>query len=306
MNFDRDLVEFHYSNILNGFTPFIFDGALYYGRHISTSQIFESNSRALQFKQEYIKNGLQSEYEILRELAANEIWTFDDEQEIILLESQIKDKSKTLSLIFLPTQIKQIRDEIDRLNEKLREKRRKRQDCLTNSIEYKVSADKNEYLIYLSIYKSQEERAWQSFEDFLNEDSEFVEKIMSAYCQCLNQVNSLIIRAIAKSTDARHRIKMCSFANLSNISMFLMDLKQWCAFYDNIYELTDRPEEEVIQDDDKLDGWIETRRAKAKLENSVNNSEGFASFPGATKADMEALGGKNRKAALEAAKQDKV
>lgn len=72
------------------------------------------------------------------------------------------------------------------------------------------------------------------------------------------------------------------FANIDNreLSQDQKGILVWATMYDNIHESMDCPTEDVIKDDDMLDGWFiiqkrknESEKAKSEMEKRINNEK---------------------------------
>ncbi len=295
--FDKEIIECQYSAILSGFSSFLVKKTLLFIKHISPVEIFEAHSLLLTSRARYRSDGLMSEVEILRDCAKKGLWSAADDATLNDLEKRVQTKRKLLGNLALPSQAKQVEGEIRLLLEDVKKKKSIKMGYLTNSWEYRLQQEKVELITYLSIYKTTQKRLWKNFQSFEDEDRDYIFEIMDASSNALNGINSKIIRYIARTTDARHRLKS---PISSQSSIFLLELKQWCEFYDSIFQMGDPPPDHIIEDDDKLDGWLMSRRKS--VQKSVNTNEGFVSHPGATKEDMEILGGVGREDIIKASK----
>lgn len=298
--FDREAVESQYSNILIGFSPFIVKNQTLLLKHLTPLEIFESNTILLGLRDKYKENGLLSEYEILKDLAIKGIWTKSDDLALDSLEKRIQGKRRTLGSLILPSQQKQVEAEIRMMGEELKKKKAEKMVNLTNSYEFRLQQDKVDYLTYLCTYKNVNKKFWKNLKAFEDEDRDFIVEVMESSSKALNDISSRLIRYIARTTDARSRLKTISIGQQSSI--FLLELRQWCDFYDSLSGMVEPPSEDIISDDDRLDGWLMSRRKPSSK--SVNTNEGFVSHPGATKNDMEIMGGVGREDVIKLAEKD--
>lgn len=306
MQYEREFLEVYFHNILNGFSPFVLDGELFLAKHLTSKEIFEANSfitlRASQLKMD----GLATDYEILKKSSERGIWDQNNEQKVVSLQKQIKIKTDTIQKLAFPSQAKPIEAEIKQIKEQIQDIKEERQKLLFHSLECKILMEKRDYLIYLGVYTPERVKYWNSYDIYLENEVETVDKMGDTYYKTINELSSNIIRAVARETDARFRLKAFLMPELTSVAMSMIELKQWCDFYNSIYELPDRPNEDIISDDIKLDGWILSRRLKNESQNSVK-SDGGTSFTGmvAEASDMEFLGGTKTGAVLNIAKQGK-
>lgn len=304
MHYERDLLEVYYHNILNGFSPFVLDGDLFLAKHITSTIMFKANAFALLRAQELKKDGFANEYDLLKSATERGLWDPNNIQKIANLQKEIKIKTETLQKLAFPSQAKTIELEIKHLNNQIKEIKEERQKLLIHSLEYKILLEKRDFLVSEGVYTSQTTRLWNSYDNYLENDAKNTEKIGSSYYSILNELNSYIIRAIARETDARIRLKTFPLPDIQNVSILMIELKQWCDFYNSIYELADRPNEDIIENDEKLDGWLLSRKLKNQVQNSVNSGEGKG-FTGlvTSKEDMQHFNGVATSTALALAKK---
>lgn len=304
MNYDKQIIDSAYHNILNGFTPFIYNDNVFFAKHVSSEDMFMANSFILKSKDLMLKNGILSEYDILKDCCNRGIWSKNKDVEVIQIQKQISKKSETLHLLIMPSQIKQVNLEISELNKKLAEIEKEKSLLTKNSLECKILEDKRDYMCFLCLYNSDLKRVWQSYDDFLNEDSNFINELIVKFYNAISSIDTSLIRAIVRTTDVRFKLKIFSTENIKSVSTLFLELKQWSDFYNSIYELPDRPSDDIIQDDSKLDSWLIGRRSKSTESKSVNNKEGFVGYVGATKEDMEIMNGLGAESVLKVAKAE--
>lgn len=300
MKFDREFLDFCYNSILVGFSPFLFEGDTFFSKHLSSREIFLADAHCLLFRERLKKNEVLGEYDILKDCISKGTWSKSKDDDILFVRKQIEQKQKIIPKLFLLSQVKQVKGEIKQLEKSLLEKESEKQSLLVNSIEYKTRVEKRDYIVYSCLYKSLEERYWASFDDFLSMRSETISALVNKYYECMSLFTEPLLRAIAKDTDARLRFKEYIPPMDSSIKFF--ELKQWCDFYSSIYELTDKPDDAVLQDDEKLDSWVISRRSAQKT--SVNSSGGYTGICDASKEDMEILGGTDRSTLLQIATEE--
>lgn len=87
------------------------------------------------------------------------------------------------------------------------------------------------------------------------------------YTYINNTYNDTTIRQVAKSDDWRNywrgiKLGFKIFGDILTRDQY--SLLSWSQFYDNIYESGECPNDEIIEDDDLLDGWCIFQRKKRK------------------------------------------
>lgn len=303
MRYEASLLEIYLHNILNGFSPFIHDKKLYLAKHLNSTNIFEANAYIISRKEELLEAGCISEYDILKDCIERGVWSRDNDVKMSQLEKVIKTKSDTKEKLLLPSQVKQVEAEVMVFQRELNEIRGLKQSLVLHSIEYKTLLEKRDYLAYLGLYTPQKTHLWNSHELYLENEGSLVEQLSQKYYSTMSEINPSVIRAVARDTDARFRLKMCPMPDFKDLTILLSELRQWCDFYSSIYELSDKPSDDVIQDDDKLDGWLISRRFRNQEQKSVNSNggTGFTGIVG-NREDVEILGGLSSTNVLSAAK----
>lgn len=305
INYDKTTIDFYYHNILNGFSPFLFKGELFLAKHSCSKDAFEANSYMLLAKERLIAQGVENEYTMLKECISRGLWSQKDDIDIQNLQNTIKKKEELISKLFLASDIKKVKAEIKELQTAVTTKENEKFLLLANSLEYLLLVEKRDYLAYLGIYTDRKTQKWPSYDSFTDENSTYISEIIDKYYNTLHEIKPDIIRAIARCTDARIKLKgYCP--NPCEVSVVFLELKQWCDFYNSIYEIDDRPDESIIQNDDKLDGWLSSRKAQNQSQKSVNNSEGYTGIVTECAEDIEFLGGVSKSTVLATVKKDKA
>lgn len=197
--------------------------------------------------------------------------------------------SKTLNT--LRQTIRMVRSKLDVLYEV-----KHRYDHLTP--EGIASSVRSQFLLVETIHNSKHEKLFSC--SFDNADYIFLNRIMDAYVDA--QLSHDTIRSVARSDTWR------SYWNINKLEVFgrppieLTDeqraLVGYSRLYDSIYESADCPPNDIIEDDDMLDGWLIKRRKErerdanekaleSKLAKHSNDTEVF--LPASSKEDIKKI-----------------
>lgn len=115
---------------------------------------------------------------------------------------------------------------------------------------------------------------WPNFDDMLKSPNvNYLKELFLLYTACTEQYTETRLREIARSPE--WRVRWASQKNNLNalfgrqhqdlnIDQFM--LIYWSQIYDMVYEAYERPPEEIIQDDAKLDEWLKKTTEKQKQE----------------------------------------
>jgi hypothetical protein len=125
-----------------------------------------------------------------------------------------------------------------------------------------------------------DDAVWPTFEDFENEqDQDLIAAARTGYSRVLHGLPTKLIRGLGRSVEWRNRWQAISESgaspfegNSANWDRNKLNLIYWSKFYDNIYSHPDCPEERIINDDDALQGWVNTQIAKRGQQKPVGVS----------------------------------
>jgi hypothetical protein len=210
------------------------------------------------------------------------IWNTDKEEKFEALLKDLDQYKINLFRNYINLSIRtSIKTTIDIINQNIDELYTQKHcfDYLT--LEYYAQNIKNQYLIANMIYSVDNEKIF-IYDNFENIDSMFLEKILIEIQK--NSINSSTIKKIA-----RHELWR-SFWNVSKENIFEGKIKDWTDeqrslinftnVLDSVREHMEAPSEEIIKDDDALDGWIlhqnqknEQQKTKQLLDQKFNLSK---------------------------------
>lgn len=220
-----------------------------------------------------IRDGLMTEQEILKDLGQKEIWTKSDDNLIKTLKDEL-DK--------IPSRIDGASKREDRKLSKLRdsilsqlnELSSKRAMLLSTSAERYAEESKVKAFIYISILDEEGQKLWRTWKHFSEfQDTKFIDNLIKEIT--FNKPKEITIkelRAIARSGQWRHKwLAAKSIDNLFGKSVLDLSDEQtmlvyWSQIYDSVYDAYERPPQEVIDDDEKLDEWLDSQSKKANVE----------------------------------------
>jgi hypothetical protein len=185
-------------------------------------------------------------------LLSNNIWLPEYDQKIKNTENQIEDTKVEIYLNFLnPSKKKFFKNSLLTLKKILSQLYDKKNSFNHLSIEEYALSTKNEFIISKSIYNLNNDLVF-SYND--NLDYMFLQNFIHEIYS--NMLTADIIRQIAKSNIWK------SYASTSKIERDILDInddyKLLISFnnmYTNIKQHPECPSEDIISDDDALDGW---------------------------------------------------
>ena len=270
--------EFLISRIIAGYVPITLDNKRFLVHHPNTDITLEANELYIKAYEQAIEEELLDDADILTLLIATGLWSDDKENElekilpehieywkVELYNSILKSNTRATVRKYLIVakdeyaKAHQLRHSLDHLT------------CVGYA-----SYIKNMFLISQTTRYNKKPVNWQTID---------LNQIMNLYHQSL--VDSDTLRMLARSHPWSNiwqtsKVNQKIFDN-THLTSEQQSLISWSIMYDRIYESPECPPDEVIEDDDMLDGWIlvqkrqrEAQKKKYEVENSLNAKMGNA------------------------------
>lgn len=224
-----------------------------------------------------IKEGIKSQAELNNLMYEKGNWTYDEEVLLSQLPKSIDDlKIQMFENIFRESEVNECRKILYAAKEDLARLQDKKSEMYHACAEGQASIEKNKYIIANSLYNIDGSRFLTNDEAYFALDSEFLEEVI--YIYKTNRLNEEQIRQIAKHSSWRFVWSLKKYGNFSSTPIIdmsdeQMSLFSWSLLYDGIYEHSDCPSDEIIKDDDILDGWMLVQKRKREGEKAENDSQ---------------------------------
>ena len=240
------------------------------------SEIYNSHYR------EAYEDGVMTEEETFEWMEAKELWTSEDDESLELLEKEIEScKERIYQSRYVPQTVENLRTVIDTGREQLLEARQKKGYYSPNTCEGMASLEKARYLIKTNTYLNGE------LYDFSLID---VDTVLSAYNSSI--LSEEAIREIARTDPWKVNWYMkdvdaaTMFANKGReLTPNQKNLIIWSKMYDSVQESMDCPSDDVVNDDDMLDGWFILQKKKRDQEKVQSEIEQSTSNPKISNSD---------------------
>jgi len=222
-------------------------------------------------------------------------------------EKGIWDDLKAKNLDLIPTFIKETEGKITKEKNRLSKEKYEKwlrvlqreysyllvthNTMLLNCAEYMANEALMHFLMWECLRNYDDTHLWNKYEDIENStDIEYIEELFGLFVAAIKDMNIKDVRELAKNNGWRVRWRAVdgdlsqlfgrSAQDLTNDQFLLV---YWSGVYDSIYENYERPPDNIIQDDDKLDEWLEEQTEKrqreigqkfySKSENKTTNSK---------------------------------
>tara|TARA_R110002110_G_scaffold14630_1_gene67429 strand:- start:63 stop:1115 length:1053 start_codon:yes stop_codon:yes gene_type:complete len=253
-------------------------------------EIYDSSYKKAYFRGVYLKK------ELLEILVDNEIWAPSYDNHAKKTEEEIEDLKVDAFKSFYDSQkLRNIKMRIRSKERLLVDYRSKKHVLDHTSCEGVASFARSVWLISQTTFlKDGSHYDWSAHP---------ISVVMEHYAS--EQISADTIRGIARRDPWRSMWTQSK--KQSNLlgkpsSMFTKDQLSLCSYasmYDNVYENPESPDEQVIKDDDCLDGWFIAQRRKHEKDKKKKQIEGMISNPKIANSQEVFVVADNQKAANE-------
>ena len=265
-------VEFLLNRIFVGSLFFYFKNDLYELKYATNNIKYHANLIYDNILHEERFNDWIREENMIHHMVSAGLWTYQTDSLITKLEKQIEDLKVDLFKSYLaPDKQKTFRKSLNNARYNLGNILSKKQEFLTHTLEGYALSIKNEYIICNTLYKNNKQIFDNNSKDF---------KSYSYFNDIVNEINKHNITLEQFKFVARSSLWR-SYWNANKNNIFSNQVIDWTddqrtlvnisRMYDNVYENPDCPSDEVINDDDMLDGWMIMQRRKTEKEKKTKN-----------------------------------
>lgn len=207
-------------------------------------------------------------------LSSQNIWNNEKEEQLKILSNRLDDMKIELYLKFLdPTMKKKIKSSIETGKTKIQEMINLKGSMDHLTLEYHAESIKNEHIILNTVYDINDNLVFKE-----TTDTDLFESLVTSINK--SSIGMEKLREVARSDlwksywdAAKWNVFPLPAYNWTDEQRLLINLSK---MYDAVKEHPDAPEDDVIADDDALDGWmlfhkrkVEKERKKTKLMDSV-------------------------------------
>ena len=216
-------------------------------------------------------------------LASKGIWNKQLDNELEKLNKYLEDlKIQLYEALFNDNKKKQIRRQIKSVKDGINKSYSKKYSLDHVTLESHAETARDEFLVAITIKDSYKNPVY-TYENWSKTDNYILQRF-------LNFIQSNIItteqyRELARTEPFRAKWslnKNNTFDTTLN-SPEQITLMMYARMYDNVYEHPERPGEEVIEDDDMLDGWFAKQRKEADQARKKKELDSILDNKGANK-----------------------
>jgi hypothetical protein len=217
-----------------------------------------------------LSEGLPSVPEMEEILVKRGLWSKEKDDSIVSLERQ-REAQKVL--LRKTTRIKANRDRIKNnikgMDKKIWEIRREKEAYLIHTRERRAEEEKLLYLAWACSFDFDlKDRYWETLDEFFQEpDILFRTRVSVDYSIFSMGIPNETIRYIARQPLWRMRFMSSQKSgarlfgrDVCDYSVDMLNITYWSSFYASLSEMmaTERPPEDIIEDDDSLDAFMES------------------------------------------------
>lgn len=200
-------------------------------------------------------------------------------------DRQLKDLEETLDglkinlykAIYKQREQKAIRKQIASTENSIQKLYNKKHSLDYMLLEYHAAIIRYEFLTAICIIDVESNKPIYDYNNFWISEDNILQKFLA--CKESNFISGKDIRYLAR-TDPFRGMWLLAKENVFNIPVhdFSDDQKNlviYSRMYDSVYENPERPSDEVIEDDDMLDGWIILQRKNAEKDRKQREADGI-------------------------------
>jgi hypothetical protein len=252
-------------------------------RHPNNIIKIKSNIIYNKYYKQALDEGMLSTKDLENLMLDRGIFTKEDQDYVIKLKDKIHAQrillGKTTKVRANQDRIKKV---ISSFETELSELIYKKQSKLMMSAENKAEEERSGFLCWSCTFNELGSNYWRSYDEFLNDNSNFKNKVLFDCIRFNNGLPMDVIRCIARSNIWRIRYINSQKTSeplfglpTSDYTNDMLYLAYWSNYYQNIYEMLpeDRPSDFIIEDDEALDAYMTSYYDDRTKENAARRSK---------------------------------
>jgi len=303
-----------FSEILRGYTlvnvpPF---GDLKI-KHFNNFDSAELDIKNKFFYEKAVKEGLPSREQRIDYLIKEDIWTEEQNKEILHTKTTLIGLKKTKEKIFLQAHIDQVNRELKESQINLTQQESKKEELIGFTAEAYAARKINEHYMHNALLGENGEKLFTE-EEFEELEEEKMVELIGAYNKSTKKFDSNSLKRLSVSGFFTNLFYLCdnnaySFFGepLVQLSFYKIEVFGYGRYYKSLIENSDnKPPDEISNEPEKLVEWFESSKSAREALDKGNGSqkEGTAtSLVGATKQDLKRLGLDNPNETINLAKK---
>lgn len=239
---------------------------------IIAEQVYEDKLKEAELR------GVNSNEKMVSELASIGHWTVNEQAELDTIPKRLENLKVQLYQSYFKYKGRDpIRKQLERMKKQYVKLLNKRDSLKKESAEGIGTLFKNKHLICSNVTDEHLNPLWKSGE-YLKQDAKLIDILVQKYM--VNRVDDDDLRELSRTEPWRTLWSVAKAeGSLFGIPAIMLTAEQknlvmWSRIYDNVFESPDCPPDEVIEEDDMLDGWLITQSRKRDDERKSAHSFG--------------------------------
>lgn len=197
-------------------------------------------------------------------LAVKGVWTPNLDNELEKLNKYLEDlKIQLYDSLFNENKKKQLRRQIKSVKDGINRSLIKKYSLDHITLESHAETTRDEFLVAITIRDSAGRQVY-SYDNWSKTDNYILQRFLNFNMS--NILSTEQYRELARTEPFRSKwsLHKSNTFNTTENSPEQMTLMMYARMYDNVYEHPEKPGEDVINDDDMLDGWFAKQRREAE------------------------------------------
>lgn len=243
-----------------------------YATHMHTKTLRDAEAEGVESAADLVQIAIQAEE-----------WTQDEEDFMTEAENELDGMKQTRDQETVLVRRRRMDASIEAVEKRYSELKSKRESFIYHSREYMANRTYVYFLVQHLTRDAKGQKLWNSDEEFYKAAVDYPSFMAFMSHEVLNEgvLDVKTIRAVARSVEWRmmwglSRENLVDLFNrpIADFSYNQRLLIYWSRVYDSVYEDTKRPDEDIIQDDEKLDMWLSNREDERNEESKEGSSRG--------------------------------
>jgi hypothetical protein len=269
---DRKNIELHLSRILSGYYIFIYQKNKYKLIYPSIDIKYQAELYAEDEYENTKFNTWLLEEDILNSLIGLGLWTYNGDENLKKLETQIEDlKVDLYNNHFNNTKVKTIRRYLANTKASYNQQYNIRHSFDSYTLDGYLESLKNQYILAYSLYDTNNNLIFNNLNDINYLFFNSISNIISS-----NMIDTKTYRKLARSNIWNN------YWSTNNQNVFNKSVIEWTdeqkmlvmftKMYDNAREHSECPTDNIFEDDDLFDGWMILQRRENEKQKNKNRA----------------------------------
>ena len=224
-----------------------------------------------------LRIGILNEKNLMEQMVEKEVWSKDEEERLEGIPKLLEEAKLQLYLAYVGFKKRDIHQKkIKLLNKDIASLFMKKNSLTERCAESIAKASMEKYLVCCNVHNIDGSRCWEPNETF-EQSFSLINEIYNQYIR--SQITELQAREIIQNDPWRSLWNAGKTESgifgipSSKLSIEQKSLISWSRVYDSVHESPECPPEEVLKDNDMLDGWFISQSRKREKDKKNRGSQ---------------------------------